>query len=153
MALLAEEVPTLTYAKIETAQAAEKIRALRSSAATTLPGVFDGEEGVTLLPDLDAGAVGTMTSCTAPEVIAEVVDAYTAGDRPRAVALWEALLPMLHYENRLCGLRATKILLREGGVIASSATRSPIAPVSAAVEAGLLELAQARDVLALRWGR
>lgn len=153
IARLAAEVPTLTHAKIETAQAAEKIRALRVQAPDALPGVFDGEEGVTLVPDLDAGAVGTMTSCTAPEVMTQIVDSYAGGDRARAVALWEELLPMIHYENRLCGLRATKVLMREGGIIKSAATRSPIGPVSAAVEAGLLELARTRDVLALRWGR
>ena len=40
-----------------------------------LPGPFDGEESVTLLPDLDAGARGTMPSCSVPDVLAEVVRA------------------------------------------------------------------------------
>jgi len=153
IAELSAEVPTLRYAKIETAKAAEKIRALRRLAADSLPGVFDGEEGVTLLPDLDAGAVGSMTSCSVPEVMAKAVAAYAAGDRARAWDLWERVLPLVHYENRLCGLSASKVLLKEGGVIGSDHTRAPIAALPAETRAGLLELARARDALALRWAR
>ncbi|MET8352596.1 dihydrodipicolinate synthase family protein [Micromonospora sp. NPDC005206] len=150
---LAREVPSLRYAKIETARAAETIRTLRSLVPEDLPGVFDGEEGVTLIPDLDAGAVGAMTSCTVPEVMAAIVDAYSSGDRGSAVRLWHGVLPLVHYENRLCGLIATKVLLQEGGVIASAFTRSPLLPLSKEATEGLMELARERDVLALRWAR
>lgn len=148
---LADAVLSLRYAKVETARAAETIRALRSSSPDTLPGVFDGEEGVTLIPDLDAGAVGAMTSATAPEVMKTIVDAHAGGDRATAVETWERLLPLVHYENRQCGLSACKVLLHEGGVIASDHTRLPVAPLSPETRDGLLELARARDLFALRW--
>ena len=49
---LARELPTLRYAKIETVQCAAKIRAIKTEAGSDLPGIFDGEEAVTLIPDL-----------------------------------------------------------------------------------------------------
>lgn len=146
---LARRVPAVTHAKIETAQAASKLFAL----AGVLPCPFDGEESVTLIPDLDAGAVGTMPSASVPRELGDVVRRYRSGDRPGAVAGWEALLPLIHYENRQCGLRAQKILLRAGGIIGSDRTRAPLGPVPDRVRDALLELAHARDLFILRWAR
>lgn len=67
--------------------------------------------------------------------------------------MWEQYLPLIHYENRQCGLRAAKVLLHEGGVIASEATRRPIGALPGWVRDGLLELARRRDPLMLRWRR
>jgi 4-hydroxy-tetrahydrodipicolinate synthase len=58
---------------------------------------------------------------------------------------------MIHYENRQCGLQATKILMEEGGIIASAATRAPLVPLSAATREGLVAHARRRDPLILRW--
>jgi 4-hydroxy-tetrahydrodipicolinate synthase len=69
------------------------------------------------------------------------------------VAGWETLLPLIHFENRQCGLRAQKILLREGAIIASERTRTPLGPVADRTRRGLVELAATRDPLILRWGR
>lgn len=153
LARMAREIPNVRYAKIESAGAAAKLRAVIALAGDALPGPFDGEEGVTLLPDLDAGATGTMPSAMIPDVLRRVVDAYRAGDRAGATALWEAHLPLIHYENRQCGLRATKALMREGGIIASEAVRHPLPPLDAATRAGLVALARRRDPLVLRWAR
>jgi 4-hydroxy-tetrahydrodipicolinate synthase len=149
---LVRQVPQVRYAKIEAPQAADKLAVL----AAALPGSlcpFDGEESVTLIPDLDAGAVGTMPSATVPGELGRIVRRYLSGDRPGAAADWETLLPLIHFENRQCGLRAQKILLREGGIIASERTRAPLGPVTERTRRGLIELAAARDPLILRWGR
>jgi len=146
---LVERVPQVRAAKIEVPFAAEKLRALRDRFAAP----FDGEESVTLIPDLDAGAVGTMCSAMVPAELGRIVRSYRAGDRDAAVAAWEALLPLIHFENRQCGLRAQKILLAEGGIIGSERTRAPLAPVSPETRAGLVELAARRDPLVLRWAR
>jgi 4-hydroxy-tetrahydrodipicolinate synthase len=61
--------------------------------------------------------------------------------------------PLIHFENRQCGLRGQKILLAEGGIIASDRTRAPFAPVSPRTRRGLMELAAARDLLVMRWAR
>ncbi|HEU5386302.1 MAG TPA: dihydrodipicolinate synthase family protein [Streptosporangiaceae bacterium] len=150
---LVREVPQVQYAKIEVAQAADKLHALVSALGDRLPGPFDGEESVTLIPDLDAGATGTMPSSTVPAELGQVVRRYRAGDRAGAVSAWEALLPLIHFENRQCGLRAQKILLAEGGIIACDRTRAPFGPVSPRTRRGLIELAGRRDLLILRWAR
>jgi 4-hydroxy-tetrahydrodipicolinate synthase len=60
---------------------------------------------------------------------------------------------MIHYENRQCGLRATKILMKEGGIIGSEATRAPFGPVPPQIRAGLVEHARRRKPLIIRWAR
>ena len=62
-------------------------------------------------------------------------------------------MPLINYENRQCGLRATKTVMMEGGVIRSDTVRHPLEPLDAATRAGLMELARAANPLALRWGR
>jgi 4-hydroxy-tetrahydrodipicolinate synthase len=119
----------------------------------SLPGPFDGEESVTLIPDLDAGATGTMPSATVPFELGRIVRRYSSGDRAGAVGAWEELLPLIHFENRQCGLRAQKILLAEGGIVGSERTRAPLGPVSPRTRRALIDLAAKRDPLILRWAR
>ena len=150
---LVRQVPQVQYAKIEVPQAADKLHTLVSVLGDSLPGPFDGEESITLIPDLDAGATGTMPSSTVPAELGQVVRRYRSGDRAGAVSAWEALLPLIHFENRQCGLRAQKILLAEGGIIACDRTRAPFGPVSPRTRRGLIELAARRDLLIMRWAR
>jgi 4-hydroxy-tetrahydrodipicolinate synthase len=150
---LVRQVPQVQYAKIEVPGAADKLSALVSALGDRLPGPFDGEESVTLIPDLDAGATGTMPSSMVPGELGQIVRAHAAGDRATAVRAWEDLLPLIHFENRQCGLRAQKILLAEGGIIGSDRTRAPFGPVPPRTRRGLIELAQQRDPLILRWAR
>jgi 2-keto-3-deoxy-L-arabinonate dehydratase len=150
---LVGQVPQVQYAKIEVPQAADKLHSLVSALGSRLPGPFDGEESVTLIPDLDAGATGTMPSSMVPAELGQIVRRYAAGDRAGAVSTWEDLLPLIHFENRQCGLRGQKILMAEGGIIASDRTRAPFAPVSPATRRGLIELAAVRDLLVMRWAR
>ena len=150
---LVRQVPQVQYAKIEVPQAAEKLHSLVSALGASLPGPFDGEESVTLIPDLDAGATGTMPSSMVPAEIGQIVRAYLSGDQAGAGRAWEHLLPLIHFENRQCGLRAQKVLLAEGGIIDSERTRAPFGMVSARTRRGLIELAKARDLLIMRWAR
>lgn len=151
IATIAKTVPQVRYAKIEVARAADKIRALGSLAPDDLPGLFDGEEAVTLIPDLDAGAVGSMTSALLPDRIGSIVRNFHAGFRGKAVEEWEDILPLIQFENRQCGLAAAKVVLCAGGVIASDRTRGPLTPVSAENARALVELARRKDAFALRW--
>jgi hypothetical protein len=93
-------VPQVQYAKIEVPQAADKLHSLVSALGSSLPGPFDGEESVTLIPDLDAGARGTMPSSTVPAELGQIVRRYASGDRASAVSSWEDLLPLIHFENQ-----------------------------------------------------
>ena len=153
LARMAKEIPAIQYFKIEVPGAAAKLRALIELAGDTISGPFDGEESITLLPDLDAGATGTMPSASIPDILRQVVDLYRDGRRDDAVTLWERHLPLINFENRQAGLRACKTLMREGGIIASEATRHPIPPLHPALRAQLIELARRRDPLILRWAR
>ncbi len=150
---LAREVPAVRYFKIETAGAAAKLRSLIEAGGAAIEGPFDGEEAITLMADLDAGATGTMSSALLPDLIRPVVEHHHAGRRHDAAAAYAAILPLINYENRQCGLRATKAVMAEGGVIRSDAVRHPLEPLHPATRAGLLELAREADPLALRWGK
>jgi 4-hydroxy-tetrahydrodipicolinate synthase len=153
LADLAHSIPLVQYLKVESPKAADKLKAVVQLAGDACPGPFDGEEGITLIPDLEAGATGTMPSAAVPEALVEVLRRWQAGDRDGARDQWEHWLPMIHYENRQCGLQATKALMAEGGIIASETVRAPLAPLSPMIRTGLLEHARRRDPLVLRWAR
>ncbi len=153
MARMARELENVSYFKIECPFAADKLAALIEAAGDRIKGPFDGEEAVTLLADLDAGATGTMTSALFPEKIRPIVMNYLAGDKAAALAHWQACLPLINHENRQCGLRATKTVFRHGGVIKSDHVRHPLKPLSERTTARLLQLARELDILALRWGK
>ena len=149
---VARELPLVRYFKIEVPQAAAKLRALIAAGGDAIEGPFDGEEAITLLPDLDAGATGTMSSALLPDLIRTVFDDHRAGRRDEARAGYARILPLINYENRQCGLRAAKTVMMEGGVIKSDAVRRPLEPLAPATRAELLELAREANPLALRWG-
>ena len=151
LARLAREIDLVQYVKVEVPGAAAKLRELIRLAGDCLPGPFDGEESITLLADLDAGATGTIPSSLQPDLLRPIVECYRAGDRASAMNLYERSLPLINYENRQCGLRAAKVLLKVGGIIASERVRHPTPPLHPATRAGLLELARRVDPLALRW--
>jgi 2-keto-3-deoxy-L-arabinonate dehydratase len=153
LARLARELPQVAYFKIEVPGTAAKLRALIAAAGAAIRGPFDGEEGITLLADLDAGATGTMPSALLPDLIKPVLEHHRAGRRAEAVAAYGRILPLINYENRQCGLRATKIVMAAGGVIASEVVRHPLEPLPAATRAGLLELVAALEPIAARWGK
>ncbi|WP_414719351.1 dihydrodipicolinate synthase family protein [Trinickia sp.] len=149
---IARELPLVRYFKIEVPQAAAKLRALIAAGGDAIEGPFDGEEAITLMPDLDAGATGTMSSALLPDLIRTVFDDHRAGRRDQARAGYARILPLINYENRQCGLRAAKTVMKEGGVIKSDAVRRPLDPLAPATRAELLELAREANPLALRWG-
>jgi dihydrodipicolinate synthase/N-acetylneuraminate lyase len=153
LARLAREIEHVQYVKVEVPGAAAKLRDLVARAGAALPGPFDGEESITLLPDLDAGATGTMPSALQPELLGAIVRRYQTGDRAGAIALYERSLPLILYENRQCGLRGCKVLMQEGGIIRCERTRPPMHPLDSNTRAGLLEVARRLDPLILRWAR
>ncbi len=152
LARMAREIEHVAYFKIEVAQAAAKLRALLELGGEAIEGPWDGEEAITLLADLDAGATGAMTGGGYPDGIRQIMDPYRAGRREEAVAAYGRWLPLINYENRQCGLLAAKALMLAGKVIRCDAGRHPIPPLHPATRAGLLETARLLDPLVLRWG-
>ena len=153
LARLAGEFENIRYFKIEVPMAAAKLRGLIEAGGQAIEGPWDGEEAITLMADLDAGATGAMTGGGYPDGIRKIIDPYLAGRRDEAKAAYARWLPLINYENRQCGLAAAKVLMREGGVIRSDAVRHPLQPLHPATRTGLIELARDLDALALRWGR
>jgi 2-keto-3-deoxy-L-arabinonate dehydratase len=153
LARLAREVPLVRYFKIEMPGTAAKLRSLIAAGGDAIEGPFDGEESITLMADLDAGATGTMPSALLPDLIRPVVVDHLAGRRAEAVAAYARILPLINYENRQCGLRATKAVMAAGGVIRSDTVRHPLEPLHPATRKGLLELAGEAAPIALYWGR
>ena len=153
LARLAREVPLVRYFKIEVPGTAAKLRGLIAAGGAAIAGPFDGEESITLMADLDAGATGTMPSALCPELIKPVLTLFRQGKRTEAAQAYARILPLINYENRQCGLRATKSVMMAGGVIKSDVVRHPLEPLHPATRDGLLELAREAGVLALRWGK
>jgi len=153
LARMAREIEQVSYFKIETAGAASKLRELIRLGGDAIEGPWDGEEGITLMPDLEAGATGAMTGAGYPDGMRLIVDAFAAGRRDEAFDHYQRWLPLINVENRQCGLLAAKALMKEGGVIACDAPRHPFPPMSATVREGLLRTARRLDPLVLRWGR
>jgi 2-keto-3-deoxy-L-arabinonate dehydratase len=151
LARLAREAANVRYFKIECPGAAAKLRDLIALGGDAIEGPWDGEEGITLFSDLDAGATGSMTGAGFPDAMRAIVDAYAAGRRDEAFALYQRWLPLINIENRQCGLLAAKALMKEGGIIASDAPRHPFPALHPATRAGLIETARRLDPLVLRW--
>lgn len=150
---MAREIENVSYFKIEVPFAADKLAALIEAGGEHIVGPFDGEEAVTLLADLDAGATGTMTSGLQPEKIRSIVTDFHAGDHDAALAQWKVCLPLINHENRQCGLKACKTVFKEGGVIKSDYVRHPLKPMSQRTKDRLLQLSKELDLIALRWGK
>jgi 2-keto-3-deoxy-L-arabinonate dehydratase len=151
LARMAKELERVAYFKIESAGASSKLRELLKLGGNAIEGPWDGEEGITLFADLEAGATGAMTGGGYPDGIRKIVDAYFAGRRDEAFDAYQRWLPLINYENRQCGLLACKALMKEGGIIAGDTPRHPLAGLHPAVRAGLLETARRLNPLVLRW--
>ena len=138
---MAKEIEHVKCFKIECAQAANKLRALINKGGSAIEGPFDGEEGITLFADLEAGAKGNMSSAMLPDLIGPLVKSYITGNKKEAENEYNRVLPLINYENRQCGFRATKTVFKEGGVIKSDVCRHPIPRLDENTKKRLLDLA------------
>ena len=147
------EIEQLTCFKIESANAASKIRALIKNCSSRLDAPFDGEESITLYADLEAGISGSMSSALLPEKIAPVIDHFWNNEKDKSEEIYNNILPLINFENRQCGFRATKTVMKEGGVIKSDFCRDPIKPLDQDTKNLLLKFAKRYDLLTYKWGK
>ncbi|WP_369065148.1 dihydrodipicolinate synthase family protein [Burkholderia gladioli] len=152
LARMAREIEQVSYFKIETPGAANKLRELIRLAGDAAQGPWDGEEGITLLADLNAGATGSMTGGGFPDGIRTIVDAHREGRLDEAFAAYQRWLPLINHENRQAGLLACKALMKEGGVIDCELPRHPLPAMHPETRAELVAIARRLDPLVLRWG-
>ena len=153
LAKMAKEIANVSYFKMEMPFAADKLAALIDAGGDDILGPWDGEEAATLFADLEAGCTATMTSALQCEHIRPIVTHYLNGDVEAAFKQWQYCLPLINHENRQCGLRATKAVMKEGGVIKSDHVRHPQKPMSPRTRDRLLSLASDMDLIALKWGK
>ena len=151
LARMAKDIKNVCYFKIETPSAASKLRELIRLGGDAIEGPWDGEEAITLLPDLEAGATGAMTGGAYPDGIRKIMDAWAAGRRDDTIAEYTRWLPLINYENRQGGILSAKALMRAGGIIACEAPRHPFPSMHPDVRKGLIETARRLDALVLRW--
>jgi 2-keto-3-deoxy-L-arabinonate dehydratase len=153
LARIARDTANVRYFKLEVPPVASKLAALIALGGACVEGPWDGEEGITLMADLEAGATGTMTGGGYPDGIREVYDAFAAGRHDEAAEAYARWLPLINYENRQCGFATAKILMKEGGVIRSDRARLPVQPAQPRQREGLLTIARTLDPLVLRWAK
>ena len=153
LARMAQEIEHLCYFKIETAGAASKLRELIRLGGEAIEGPWDGEEAITLLADLDAGATGAMTGGGFADGIRPIIEAHRQGKMDEAFSLYQRWLPLINHENRQAGFLAAKALMKEGGVIACDLPRHPWPAMHSEVKRGLIDIARRLDPLVLRWAR
>lgn len=149
LADLAQALPPGSVVKLEDPPTAAKMAALR--AATDAYQLLGGLGGVSLMPELEAGADGTMTGFALPEILVRIVAAFRAGDRDEARRVFAAALPLMVFEAQPgAGVALRKEILRRRGALAHPTVRQP-APTPDAFSLGLLDglLAEAEAALGL----
>jgi 4-hydroxy-tetrahydrodipicolinate synthase len=151
LAKLARDVPAVSYFKIEVAQSASKLRELIRLGGDVIEGPWDGEEAITLFADLEAGATGGILGGGYPDGLQPIIYDYLAGHRERAMQRYERWLPLINYENRQCGLLASKVLMKAGGIIRCDMARHPLQKLHPTTESRLIEIAKGLDAMVLRW--
>jgi len=150
---MAQEIDMVRLFKIECPRAANKLRALIEQGGAAIEAPFDGEEAITLLADLDAGATGSMTSGMIVDQIKPVLTHYHAGRLDEATAAYGRVAMAINHENRQCGWQSCKAAMVEGGVIRSDFCRHPIDPLHPAIRVRLIDLLRPLDPLVLNWGK
>ncbi|WP_017775817.1 dihydrodipicolinate synthase family protein [Paraburkholderia kururiensis] len=153
LARMAREIEQVAYFKIETPGAANKLRELIRLGGEAVEGPWDGEEAITLLADLNAGATGSMTGGGFPDGIRPIIEAHREGRLDDAFTLYQRWLPLINHENRQAGLLACKALMKEGGVIDCELPRHPLPAMHPETRAELVAIARRLDPLVLRWAK
>lgn len=150
---MATEIEEVRLFKIECPRAANKLRALIAEGGAAIEAPFDGEEAITLLADLDAGATGSMTSGMIVDQIKPVITLHRSGDIDGATAAYGRVAMAINHENRQCGWQSCKAAMVEGGVIKSESCRHPIPPLHPDIRNRMISLLNPLDPIVLKWGK
>lgn len=123
-----DDCPTCVMLKHEDWPGLDKITALRatSDAGSRRISILCGNGGMYLLEEMLRGADGAMTGFAYPEMMAQVVNAISAGDETHARDIFDAYMPMVRYEAQPgLGLAIRKYSLAKRGAIAHPTLRKP----------------------------
>ena len=123
---IARDVPLARYAKAETPPTPDRTAELKALGGEDVT-VFGGLGGVSYVPELRRGAVGTMPGPPVPEAFVSAWKLWQAGDESGAEAEMERVAPLLALLMRSIdgSYHLTKEILRMRGVIRSTGVRMP----------------------------
>lgn len=123
-AALSEDVETIQSFKIECSPPGPYISDLLERADVD---VLVGSAGRQLIEAMDRGAVGVIPGPALHELYLDVHENYVGGDRERAIALHNELLPMLNHIGQVGELfvHYEKTLMAERGVFGDDRCRAP----------------------------
>ncbi len=145
---IVEDCPTCVMLKHEDWPGLEKITALReaSNSGARRISILCGNGGMYLLEELLRGADGAMTGFGYPEMMAQVLEAFSAGKVERARDIFDAYMPMIRYEAQPgLGLAIRKYSLARQCIIAHPTFRKPGAGLTAAAIAEIDALASRQE--------
>ncbi len=125
---LLREIPEVSFIKEESEHAPQVISKVRALAGDDLRGIMGGMGGRFVLEEYRRGSCGTMPASEVADAHVLVWNALERGAEDEARRLHTQLLPMLNYEA-LYTYAIYKEILVKRGVIASSHSRAPGAPV------------------------
>lgn len=137
---IVEECPTCVMLKHEDWTGLDKISTLRdaSESGARRISILCGNGGLYLAEEMERGADGAMTGFAFPEMMAQVIAAFRAGDPTRARDIFDAYLPLVRYEAQPgLGLALRKTTLARRGAIAHDTIRQPGGGLSASALAEL----------------
>ena len=124
MANLAAEVPACRFVKLEDEPSPPKVARLH--AANPDIRILGGLGGIMLFEELRAGAAGTMTGFSFPEILVDIVGRFRAGDLEGARVAFYRALPLIRFENQPgINLPLRKHLYRRRGALSSERVRQP----------------------------
>ena len=150
---LISEIEYVKCFKIESAQPSAKIRQLIKNCQDKIDAPFDGEESIGLFFNLHAGISGSMSSALLPDKIRPVIIDFLEGKIDSAEEKYNNILPLINFENKQCGFQATKIAMKEGGVIKSAFCRHPIKILDDHTKNLLISMAKKYDLVSMNWGK
>ena len=150
---LISEIEYVKCFKIESAQPSAKIRQLIKNCQDKIDAPFDGEESIGLFFNLHAGISGLMSSALLPDKIRPVLIDFLEGKIDSAEEKYNNILPLINFENKQCGFQATKIAMKEGGVIKSAFCRHPIKILDDHTKNLLISMAKKYDLVSMNWGK
>ncbi|MCR8724639.1 dihydrodipicolinate synthase family protein [Frigidibacter sp. ROC022] len=149
---LAKAVPAIRYVKEETVPSGPGVSGLVAGASGALDGVIGGGGARYLFEELERGVIGTMPAIELLRLHVALMRAHAAGDRARALDLWERSVPLLLIQAPY-RMRLTKLILKHRGLISHDGVREPLPEMDDRLERLVIELyerlpAEARELSA-----
>ncbi len=122
VARLVKEIKNIKYVKEEVPPEGHSITAVLESCKEDVMGVFGGAGGRYLIEELERGAAGNMPACEFTDILVEIYNRYSRGDKAGARELHLEFLPLI---NLTVGEGPImKEVLRRRGVLRTTYSRT-----------------------------